>query len=54
MAFFLHGVHVPHRKNTADSSTARLNDVKAVTISLLMHIGTHDLPAGFCVPASQE
>ncbi len=40
MSFFLHGVHVPHRKNTADQPAARLLDVKKVKIPLLMHVGT--------------
>ena len=44
MAFFLHGVHVPHRKNTADRPAARLTDVKSVTIPMLMHIGTPASP----------
>ena len=44
MSFFLHGVHVPHRKNTADQSATRLNEVKTVTIPLLMHIGAPATP----------
>ena len=39
MSFFLHGVHVPHRKNTADGTSKRLTDIKSVTIPTLMHIG---------------
>ncbi len=39
MSFFLHGVHVPHRKNTADKSAERITGVKTVTIPTLMHIG---------------
>ena len=39
MSFFLHGVNVPHRKNTQDQSATRLTDVKSVTIPMLMHIG---------------
>ncbi len=44
MSFFLHGVHVPHRKNTADQSAARISDVKTVTLPMLMHIGAPAAP----------
>ena len=44
MSFFLHGVHVPHRKNTADQPSARLTDVKKVTLPLLMHVGSPATP----------
>ena len=44
MSFFLRGVHVPHRKNTADQPAARLNDVKSVTIPMVMHIGAPATP----------
>lgn len=44
MSFFLHGVHVPHRKNTADQSATALTGVKSVTIPLLMHIGAPASP----------
>ena len=44
MSFFLHGVHVPHRKNTADSSAVRMTDVKTVTLPMLMHIGAPASP----------
>lgn len=40
MSFFLHGIHVPHRKNTADQPATRLADVKTVTLPMQMHIGT--------------
>ena len=46
MAFSLHGVHVPHRKNTANSSAVRLGPPKTVTIPMSMHIGA---PAKPCV-----
>lgn len=39
MAFSLRGVHVPHRKNTADTATVRMPAPKEVTIPMLMHIG---------------
>ena len=44
MSFFLHGIHVPHRKSTADQSATRLTDVKAVTIPMQMHIGAPAIP----------
>lgn len=51
MSFFLHGVHVPHRKNTADKSAVRMTDVKTVTIPMLMHIGA---PASPVVKVGEE
>ncbi len=42
---FLHGVHTPHRKNTADKSAERLTDVKSVTLPMQMHIGAPAVPA---------
>ena len=44
MAFFLHGVHTPHRKNTADQPAARMTEVKTVTIPMSMHIGAPASP----------
>lgn len=44
MSFFLRGVHVPHRKNTADQGALRLTDVKSVTIPMVMHIGAPATP----------
>ena len=44
MSFFLHGIHVPHRKNTAGKSAVRLTDVKSVTIPMQMHVGTPAVP----------
>ena len=35
----LHGIHVPHRKNTADSVPVRLAPPKTVAIPMSMHIG---------------
>ena len=46
MAFSLHGVHVPHRKNTANSSAVYVDPPKTVTIPMSMHIGA---PAKPCV-----
>ena len=44
MSFFLNGVHVPHRKHTADSSAVRMTNVKSVTIPMTMHIGAPAIP----------
>ena len=44
MAFSLHGVHVPHRKNTVSKPVARMDDVKTVVIPMSMHIGKPALP----------
>lgn len=39
MSFFLHGVHVPHRKSTQDKLAVRMTDIKSVCIPMVMHIG---------------
>ena len=44
MSLFLRGVHVPHRKNTADQSPTHLNEIKSVTIPMSMHIGAPAAP----------
>ena len=44
MAFSLHGVHVPHRKNTQDQPAARMPAPAAVTIPMSMHIGAPARP----------
>ena len=44
MAFSLKGVHVPHRKNTADKPALRIAPPKAVTIPMSMHIGAPAVP----------
>ena len=44
MAFSLRGIHVPHRKNTADMSAVRMTDVKTVTLPTVMHIGKPAIP----------
>ena len=41
---FLHGVHVPHRKNTADMPAVPMQIPKAVTIPTVMHIGAPAVP----------
>ena len=44
MFFSLRGVHVPHRKNTADTSAIRLPAPSVVTIPMSMHIGKPAIP----------
>ncbi len=44
MAFSLHGVHVPHRKNTQDKPILRMAPPKSVTIPMSMHIGAPAKP----------
>lgn len=44
MAFSLKGVHVPHRKNTADKSALRMASPKTVTIPMFMHVGAPAKP----------
>ncbi len=39
MFFSLHGVHLPHRKNTASMPPVRMTPPKTVTIPMSMHIG---------------
>lgn len=39
MSFFLNGIHVPHRKNTAGQSAVRIAGATLVTIPMQMHIG---------------
>ncbi|MBQ9071270.1 MAG: electron transport complex subunit RsxC [Clostridia bacterium] len=39
MRFFLNGIHVPHRKNTASMKAVRMPSPQAVTIPMSMHIG---------------
>ncbi len=44
MAFSLKGVHLPHRKNTADMLPVRMGAPKSVTIPTIMHIGAPAIP----------
>lgn len=44
MAFSLHGVRVPHRKNTQDKPVVRMTPPQAVTIPMSMHIGAPSKP----------
>ena len=40
----LHGVHVPHRKNTAGAATVSMAPPSIVTIPMSMHIGAPAKP----------
>ena len=40
----MHGVHVPHHKNTADLPAVIMDCPKSVTIPMSMHIGTPARP----------
>jgi len=44
MAFSLHGVNVPHRKNTADKPAVKMICPKSVTLPMSMHIGKPAVP----------
>ena len=44
MAFSLHGVHVPHRKNTHSKPVLRMDIPQTVTIPMSMHIGAPASP----------
>ena len=44
MSFYLPGIHVPHRKNTAKSLAVRIAPPKTVTIPMVMHIGKPAVP----------
>ncbi len=44
MAFYLPGVHTPHRKNTAKQPVVRIDTPKSVTIPMAMHIGKPAVP----------
>ena len=45
MAFYLRGIHPPHRKNTIKKPTVRMTAPQSVTIPLAMHIGKPAIPA---------
>ncbi len=44
MAFSIHGIHVPHRKNTQNDLPRRLDTPKTVAIPMSMHIGAPSKP----------
>ena len=44
MAFYLRGIHTPHRKNTTKQPTARMNSPAFVTIPMTMYIGKPAIP----------
>ncbi|MBR4873276.1 MAG: RnfABCDGE type electron transport complex subunit C, partial [Clostridia bacterium] len=39
MAFSIHGIHVPHRKHTADKPVVRMAPPQSVVLPMSMHIG---------------
>lgn len=52
MAFSIHGIHVPHRKNTQDSPAVYMDTPSSVIIPMSMHIGAPTKPivkVGDCV-----
>ncbi len=51
MASYLHGVHVPHNKHTANMSAVRIYAPKSVTLPTSMHIGK---PATIVVKVGDE
>ncbi len=44
MAFYLHGTHLPHRKNTAGTTAVRFETPETVTLPMSMHIGKPAIP----------
>ena len=44
MAFYLRGVHLPHRKHTAGTKPSVMDAPKSVTIPMSMHIGKPAIP----------
>lgn len=44
MAFSLHGIRLPHRKNTADTEAVRIKTPETVTLPTVMHIGKPSVP----------
>ena len=44
MAFYLPGIHVPHRKNTIKRPVVRMDVPKFVTIPMAMHMGKSAIP----------
>ncbi len=44
MAFYLRGIHTPHRKNTIKQPTVHIDAPAVVTIPMAMHIGSPAIP----------
>lgn len=44
MAFYLRGIHTPHRKNTIKQPTVRMAPPKSITVPMAMHIGASATP----------
>lgn len=51
MSFLLHGVHLPHRKNTADMEPVRMSAPSKIILPMSMHIGAPAIP---CVKAGDH
>ena len=45
MSFSLKGIHVPHKKSTANTAAERMPAPTSVTISMSMHIGAPAVPS---------
>ncbi len=44
MAFSIHGIHLPHRKNTQSKDALRMDAPSTVVIPMSMHIGAFSVP----------
>ena len=44
MAFYLPGIHVPHRKKTSKQPAVKMEAPKTVVIPMSMHIGKPAIP----------
>ena len=44
MAFYLSGIHVPHRKNTIKHPVVKMDGISSITVPMLMHIGKPAIP----------
>ncbi len=44
MAFYLHGIHTPHRKNTTKQPAVKMDPPATVTIPMVNHMGTPAIP----------
>lgn len=44
MAFYLHGIHTPHRKNTTKQPAVKMDPPATVTIPMVNHMGTPATP----------
>lgn len=51
MSFYLHGVHLPHRKKTSDMEPVRMSAPQKIVLPMSMHIGAPAVP---CVKAGDH